>query len=72
VHPAHLQPRLADVDSVLKRASAYIQATQAGIRVTDRADVTLSTVIGLQALHRTMLQKYHRELESIRGRGEDK
>jgi hypothetical protein len=40
--------------------------------VSDKIEVTLTTVIGLQGVHQTMVQKYRRELDTIRARGEDR
>ena len=69
IHPTHLAPRLEEIETVLRRAEAHISSNGAGIKVHDRLEVTLTNVIGLQGLHKMLTQKYHRELDGIRGRG---
>ena len=44
------------------------QSAAAPIRINDRLEVTLTSVIGLPGLHKMLTQKYHRELENSRGR----
>lgn len=71
IHPAHLEPRLREIEKLLERAEAHIKATGQALRVDDRLELTLTTVVGLQGLHRMLLQRYHRELDAIRARGEE-
>jgi hypothetical protein len=68
IHPTHLQPRLGEIEALLKRAEKFIQETGVSIRVHDRLEITMTTVIGLQGLHRMLAQRYHKELEGIRGK----
>ena len=68
IHPSHLQPRLTEIEALLKRAETFVQQINAPIRVHDRLEITMTTVIGLQGLHRMLAQRYHRELEGIRGK----
>ncbi|MEI8257495.1 MAG: hypothetical protein WCJ30_17615 [Deltaproteobacteria bacterium] len=68
IHPTHLQPRLNEIEALLKRAEQLVEQTSASIRVNDRLEVTMTTVVGLEGLHRMLAQRYHRELENIRGR----
>ncbi len=68
IQPAHLQPRLNEIEALLKRAEQLVQQTNASIRVNDRLEITMTTVVGLQGVHRMLAQRYHRELENIRGR----
>jgi hypothetical protein len=70
VNSGQLASRLIEVEALLKRAEGAIQSSGAPIRVNDRVDVTLTTVIGLQGLHRMLKQKYQRELDHIRARGD--
>lgn len=72
IHAAQLEPRLSDVDAVLKGAAERIESTKAAIEIDGGIEVTLTTVVGLQGLHRTMLQKYSREIDAIRARGEER
>jgi hypothetical protein len=68
IHPTHLQPRLTEIENLLKRAEQFVQQTAQPIRVHDRLEITMTLVIGLQGLHRMLVQRYHRELENIRGK----
>jgi hypothetical protein len=71
IHAAQLAPRLIEVEALLKRAEQAIQAAGAGLKLDDRTEVTLMAVIGLQGMHKMLKQKYQRELDQIRARGED-
>jgi hypothetical protein len=68
VHANHLSARLDEIQHVLARAEGHIQSTGQVLRVNDKLELTLTTVIGLQGLHRMLTQKYHRELDAIRAR----
>jgi hypothetical protein len=68
MHPSHLAQRLEEIEALLKRAEYHIQALGAPIKIHERLEVTLTTVVGLQGLHRMLMQKYHRELDAIRTR----
>jgi len=65
---AQVQTRLTELEQLLKRAEQYIQRTGVSIRVHDRLEVTLTTVVGLQGLNSMLTQRFRRELESLRGK----
>jgi hypothetical protein len=63
-----LAARLEEFEEVLSRAEKHVRTTGAPLRVNERIDITLTTVVGLQGLHRMLLQRYQRELDVIRAR----
>lgn len=60
--------RLEEFEDVLARAEKHVRKTGAPVRAMGRFEVTLTTVVGLQGLHRMLLQRYQRELDVIRAR----
>ncbi len=67
-HPSQLGAKLEEVDTLLNRALLRVQTSKTAIAINDRVEMNLAQVIGLQGLHRTMAQKYKREIDSMRGR----
>ncbi len=63
-----LVSRLEEFEDVLGRAEKHVRKTGAPVRANGRFEVTLTTVVGLQGLHRMLLQRYQRELDVIRAR----
>ncbi len=63
-----LVSRLAEFEDLMVRAEAHVRRTGAPVRTNGRFEVTLTTVVGLQGLHRMLLQRYQRELDAIRAR----
>jgi hypothetical protein len=63
-----LAARLEEFEDVLSRAEKHVRKTGAPVRANDRFEVTLTTVVGLQGLHRMLMQRYQRELDVIRAR----
>jgi hypothetical protein len=63
-----LVDRLAEFDDLMARAEKHVRKTGAPVRANGRFEVTLTTVVGLQGLHRMLLQRYQRELDGIRSR----
>ncbi|MBL8685320.1 MAG: hypothetical protein JNK05_39440 [Myxococcales bacterium] len=63
-----LEARLEEFEDVLARAEKHVRKTGAPVRANGRFEVTLTTVVGLQGLHRMLLQRYQRELDVIRAR----
>jgi hypothetical protein len=63
-----LVSRLEEFEDVLSRAEKHVRKTGAPVRANGRFEVTLTTVVGLQGLHRMLLQRYQRELDVIRAR----
>ena len=63
-----LKSRLEEFEDVLSRAEKHVRKTGASVRANGRFEVTLTTVVGLQGLHRMLLQRYQRELDVIRAR----
>jgi hypothetical protein len=63
-----LVERLAEFEDLMVRAEAHVRRTGAPVRTNGRFEVTLTTVVGLQGLHRMLLQRYQRELDGIRAR----
>jgi pyruvate/2-oxoglutarate dehydrogenase complex dihydrolipoamide acyltransferase (E2) component len=70
INARQLAARLDEIQGLLERAEAHIQSTGRAIRVSDQVELTMTTVIGLQGLHRILAQKYRRELDAIRAREE--
>jgi len=63
-----LAARLEELEDVLSRAEKHVRKTGAPVRANGRFEVTLTTVVGLQGLHRMLMQRYQRELDVIRAR----
>lgn len=63
-----LVARLEEFEDVLSRAEKHVRKTGAPVRANGRFEVTLTTVVGLQGLHRMLMQRYQRELDVIRAR----
>ncbi len=63
-----LVSRLEEFEDVLSRAEKHVRKTGAPVRANGRFEVTLTTVVGLQGLHRMLMQRYQRELDVIRAR----
>lgn len=63
-----LVARLEEFEDVLSRAEKHVRKTGAPVRANGRFEVTLTTVVGLQGLHRMLLQRYQREMDVIRAR----
>lgn len=64
-----VQTRLDALRALLARAEAHIARTNAAIRVHDRLELTLTSVVSLQGLHTMLSTRYARELESMVARG---
>lgn len=60
-----LSERLREFDELMTAAAKHVQKTGAPVRVDHRFDVTLTTIVGLQGLHRMLLQRYQRELDLV-------
>jgi hypothetical protein len=65
---AVLKERLHEFEEILSSAEKHVRKTGAPVRSNGRFEVTLTTVVGLQGLHRMLLQRYQRELDVIRAR----
>ncbi|MDP3274389.1 MAG: hypothetical protein Q8Q09_04290 [Deltaproteobacteria bacterium] len=63
-----LKARLEEFDQLLSLAEQHVRKTGAPVKTEGKPDVTLTTVVGLQGLHRMLLQRYQRELDGIRAR----
>ncbi len=59
-----LAERLREFDDLMTAAAKHVQKTGAPVRGELR-DVTLTTIVGLQGLHRMLLQRYQRELDLV-------
>jgi hypothetical protein len=60
-----LSERLREFDELMTAAAKHVQKTGAPVRTDSRVDVTLTTIVGLQGLHRMLLQRYQRELDLV-------
>ncbi len=64
-----VQARIDSLRALLGRAEGHIARTHAAIRVHDRLELTLTSVVGLQGLHTMLSTRYARELEGVVARG---